>query len=501
MLFNSPAFILAFLPLTLALFFAIGRHHRPAAAAFLALASLFFYGWWDVRYVPLLCASIALNFGVGSRIIACSIAEDRANARRWLIFGIVADLALLAYYKYSDLALATYNQLADTAYPALEIVLPLGISFFTFTQIAYLVDAYQGKAREYSAVHYGLFVTYFPHLIAGPILHHRQMMPQFERADVYRCIPQRLAEGGAIFMLGLAKKVVLADRFGEFAGGGFAAVASGQEITLFAAWGAVLCYTFQLYFDFSGYSDMAIGLGRMMGIELPRNFASPYKATSIIDFWRRWHMTLSAFLREYLYIPLGGNRQGPVRRHLNLMLTMLLGGLWHGANWTFVVWGGLHGLFLVINHLWREAVARLRLHGIPWPDRALRPVYWALTFLGVMVAWVFFRADSFDAAMLMLRAMSGDFGVALPGQVLQMLPPLQGHVQAMGKVPFLADGTVMGFVELVGMLGLGFFAALMMPTVLDMSLRLRRLLVVLSAALVIQRIAFGRASEFLYFQF
>jgi alginate O-acetyltransferase complex protein AlgI len=501
MLFNSIEFIAAFLPLTLAVFFVLGRFDQRLAAGWLVLASLAFYGWWDIRHVPLLVGSIAVNFSVGRQIALNASAGNTQRGRLWLTSGIVADLALLGWFKYAAFFTGTVNTAFGWQLPVPQIVLPLGISFFTFTQIAYLVDVWQGKARDYQPVHYGLFVTYFPHLIAGPILHHKQMMPQFERPGAYRASADRIAEGSVIFLLGLAKKTVLADRFGELAAGGFAAAGAGHEISFFAAWGAALGYTFQLYFDFSGYSDMAIGLGRMIGIELPQNFNSPYKARSIIDFWRRWHMTLSAFLRDYVYIPLGGNRHGPARRQVNVLITMLLGGLWHGAGWTFVIWGGIHGVMLVINHGWRGALAGLGARGWRLPAGVMGPLYWLLTFGAVVLAWVFFRAESLAAALQMLKGMAGLSGAILPDQVLHMIPPLAHVASGAGNVPYLADGTVMGFFELCAMLGIGLLGVLALPNVLEQRARIRYLFLAISGAFAIQRVLFGRASEFLYFQF
>jgi D-alanyl-lipoteichoic acid acyltransferase DltB (MBOAT superfamily) len=295
-----------------------------------------------------------------------------------------------------------------------SVFLPLGISFFTFTQIAFLVDAYQGRVRELNFVHYLLFVTYFPHLIAGPILHHSQMMPQFAEWRTYRIDWTNIAAGLTVFIIGLAKKVIIADTFATIATPIFSAAQQGLHPPLFEAWAGALAYTIQLYFDFSGYSDMAIGLSLFFNVKLPLNFNSPYKARNIIDFWRRWHMTLSAFLRDYLYIPLGGNRKGKVRRYINLMITMLLGGLWHGAGWTFVVWGGLHGIYLVVNHAFVALRRRLGWHEGRF-GRLGAGAATMLTFVSVVVAWVFFRAESFSAASDLLHGMAGAFGVERGG--------------------------------------------------------------------------------------
>ena len=310
MLFNSYEFIFGFLPIVFLGFLWLASVSHFLAAGWLTLASLFFYGWWNPAYVGLLLGSIVFNFMIGVSIGRASGQGQRRRARWLLTAGVTGDLALLGYYKYADFFLRNVDALAGTHYAGLGIVLPLGISFFTFTQIAYLADAYQGKAREYRFVHYALFVTYFPHLIAGPVLHHKEMMPQFALASTYRLRWENIAVGLTIFMIGLFKKTVLADGIADYVGPVFSAHASGARLPILDAWGGALAYTFQLYFDFSGYSDMAIGLSRLFGVRLPLNFHSPYKAVNIIEFWRRWHMTLSRFLRDYLYFPLGGNRRG-----------------------------------------------------------------------------------------------------------------------------------------------------------------------------------------------
>ncbi|MEG0879827.1 MAG: MBOAT family O-acyltransferase [Janthinobacterium sp.] len=415
MLFNSFAFLFGYLPIVLAGYFlldrwapaggASARWRRLAPAAWLALASLFFYAWWDVRYLPLLLASICVNYGAG-RLIGARAGAARKSV---LVAALALNLGLLAYYKYANFFIDSVNAVAIAAgadaaslpWHGLDIILPIGISFFTFTQIAFLVDCYRGEVREYRFIHYVLFVSYFPHLIAGPVLHHRDMMPQF--ADPANAHPRaaNFAIGLSIFTIGLAKKVLIADNLSPLAIPVFAA---GAEPTLIEAWIGVLAYTYQLYFDFSGYSDMAIGLSRLFGVKLPLNFNSPYKATNIADFWRRWHMTLSRFLRDYLYIPLGGSRRGQAMRYRNLMLTMLLGGLWHGAGWTFVIWGGLHGLYLVLQQAWQRAFGTVTARW--WPG--------ILTFLAVMLAWIFFRAPDVATAWDITRALVGGNGVSLP---------------------------------------------------------------------------------------
>ena len=404
MLFNSPAFFLVFLPVVLLGFFLLGLRTHRGALAWLAAASLFFYGWWDVRFVGLLLVSIGFNYGGG-----LLLRRAGRHSGRLLALLVAANLALLAYCKYRGFFLDTWHFLWGLPPAFGAVVLPLGISFFTFTQIAFLVDTFRGEAREHHFLHYLLFVSYFPHLIAGPIIHHAQVMPQFDRGTACRWDWENAGTGLTLFVLGLGKKMFLADGLVPYVGPAFAQAAGGACPVFADAWGSALAYALQLYFDFSGYSDMAVGLSLLFNVRLPLNFNSPYKAASIIDFWRRWHMTLSAFLRDYLYIPLGGNRRGLPRRYGNVALTMLLGGLWHGANWTFVAWGGLHGLCLMLNHGFRDLCGRLG-----WREgrfgAAGRGLSFAATFLAVVVAWVFFRASDLASAGRMLAGMAGAGG-------------------------------------------------------------------------------------------
>jgi alginate O-acetyltransferase complex protein AlgI len=413
MLFNSYPFVFLFFPLVLIGFFLIGHRNARAAAGFLALASLFFYGWWSVKALPLLAGSVCINYWFGLRLTPGPGREDRQR-KLLLIVALAANLVVLAIFKYANFFVSNVNDgLAEAGMsqlPLLHIVLPIGISFYTFTQIAFLVDCWQGKVHERSFVHYLLFVTYFPHLIAGPVLHHAQMMPQFANPTTYKANANKIALGLAIFTFGLAKKMLIADPLGQYADLMFKGVHEGVLPSLYTAWLGVLAYTLQIYFDFSGYSDMAVGLSLCLGVQLPLNFRSPYKSTSMVEFWRRWHISLSTFLRDYLYVPLGGNRKGEARRYLNLFLTMLLGGLWHGAAWTFVLWGALHGAFLMVNHLWLK-LRRGRPSGPP--SRLGRVLGWVLTFLCVMVAWVVFRADSMTAAIEIYKGMLGLHGAPL----------------------------------------------------------------------------------------
>ena len=366
----------------------------------LTAASLFFYGWWNPVYLLLLGGSIAFNYALGLRL------SKPGSSRLLLAAGIAVNLVLLAYFKYSGFLTDSLSRITGAAPGVEDIVLPLAISFFTFQQIAYLVDAHKGRGSESNPLRYSLFISLFPQLIAGPIVLYREMRPQFKSSTLGENFSRNLGIGGTIFLLGLGKKILLADTLAATADPVFNSAAMGETVNFLQAWGGTLAFAFQIYFDFSAYSDMAIGLAFMLGIRLPINFNSPYKAGSVIEFWRRWHMTLSRFLMAYLYIPLGGNRHGRARLYAALMITMLLGGLWHGASWTFVAWGGLHGLFLVVNRIWIELGAR-------YPAAPTLPPFTthALTLFTVLVAWVFFRAEDFGAAVQIFAGMAGAAGL------------------------------------------------------------------------------------------
>ena len=391
MLFNSIEFIFLFLPIT---FFAYFYLLRTAAAHFakyfLIGASLFFYAWWNVAYLPIILFSMLFNYTIGT-LLDKPHPYLHSKRKTLLIFGIVANVALLGYFKYTDFLIDNINTLFHTSVPLLHLALPLAISFFTFQQIAYLVDSYRGETGRYGFSDYALFVTFFPQLIAGPIVHHAEMMPQFaskrNRVKNYK----NIVLGLFLFSIGLFKKTILADTLAGIADVGFD---TAPSLDFKEAWATSLAYTFQLYFDFSGYTDMAIGAALLFNIKLPVNFDAPYKALDIQDFWRRWHITLSRFLKTYVYIPLGGNRKGSARTYLNLFLTFLIGGIWHGAGWTFLFWGALHGAGMVVHRIWSAYVP-------PLP----KIVAWFVTFNFVNVAWVFFRAKSWDDATKVLHGM------------------------------------------------------------------------------------------------
>lgn len=409
MLFNSFAFLLLFLPITLVAFYAARKWMTAQASiALLVVASLFFYGYWKPVYLLLLAGSVIVNFGFG-RLLSVD-----SPSRALLTLGITINLGLLGYFKYSSFLVDNANELVGLGLPVPEVILPLAISFFTFQQIAYLVDCYRHAAHEKSFLNYCLFVSFFPQLIAGPIVHHKEIMPQLNRMVADPQLRPRFAAGITLFIFGLFKKVVVADNFAIYSNRFYDSASAGTAYTG-DAWVAALSYHFQIYFDFSGYSDMAIGLGLLFGIVLPINFNSPYKARSIVDFWRRWHMTLSRFLRDYLYITLGGNRKGRTRRYINLFATMLLGGLWHGAAWTFVIWGGLHGCYLVINHAWQAILEKFELSGVT-KNPFYRSLSLVLTTMAVVIAWVYFRAPEFSVANETVLAMmgNGELGLSDP---------------------------------------------------------------------------------------
>ena len=395
MLFNSYEFLFLLLPLTLAgyyLFLPKAWRHT-----WLTLCSFVFYGWWDYRYLGLLLLAITIDYAAGGRIAA---ATDPAKKKRWLLVSICGDMGMLGFFKYYDLGAGTVNALGQFAtgsdwLPLLHLVLPVGISFYTFQSMSYSIDIYRGHARPAkSFVDYACYVSLFPQLVAGPIVRYHEVDEQMrERTHSWA----KAGAGIVLFVLGLAKKVLLADSVAPMADWGFAQPAIG----LAGAWSSLVAYTLQIYFDFSGYSDMAVGLGLMIGFKFPQNFNSPYKSASISEFWTRWHISLSTWLRDNLYIPLGGNRKGPVRTYVNLFLTMLLGGLWHGASWTFMLWGAYHGSLLALE---RMSGRRGLVHGLP------RPLQIAMTFLLVMLGWLLFRAKNLTEFAWMLRGLLGGNG-------------------------------------------------------------------------------------------
>lgn len=399
MLFNSFLFLLAFLPAALILHGLAARFQPDWRLPVLLVLSVVFYGWWDVRFVPLLAGSIGLNW-----LLSRLFLRTRAG---WLIpLAIAANLAVLAAFKYLNFFADLANLVPGVSLPHADLVLPLGISFFTFHHVMYLVDLRAGRAPPYDLVRYALYMAFFPQVLAGPLVRWREVMHQFDEAPYARPdAAARFGRGILLLCVGLSKKVFLGDPLAGLVNPVFQAAASGATVTMAEAWQATLGFTFQIYFDFSGYTDMALGIALMFGILLPQNFDVPYRAVSLREFWRRWHMTLSRFLRDYLYIPLGGNRHGLAVQVAALFATMTLGGLWHGAGLTFVAWGAAHGVGLGAALLWRRA-------GLSMPAM----LGWTLTFSFVVLTWVLFRASSFEAAVAIYK---GLFGLAPTGSGLR----------------------------------------------------------------------------------
>ena len=442
MLFNSQTFILAFLPVTLAGWYALAER-RAWRQAWVIAASLVFYAWWDVRYVPLLAGLTLANW-----LAAQAFGRWRHPAIP--LAGVALNLAVLGLFKYADFVMGGL----DPAWRPWRLALPLGISFFVFQKISYLVDLKRGDRHIYGFLDFCMFVTFFPQLIAGPLVRHDEIVGQFALDPRRPAMWENLSRGAVLFVIGLAKKAVLADALAPIADPLFARAAGGAALNGAEAWTAAVAYALQIYFDFSGYSDMAIGLALMFGLTLPVNFDAPYRAVSVRDFWRRWHFTLSRFLRDYVYIPLGGNRDGAARQAANVVATMLLGGLWHGASWTFVAWGGLHGIGLAANHVWSQSGLRLP-----------RPLAWAATTLFVIAAWVLFRAPDFATAGRVLASMAGAHGVGhakvaggwviAAGAAAAVIGPTSqafalGRLRPLGWVAVPAGAALAGLVLLVG---------------------------------------------------
>ncbi len=541
MLFNSYLFIFVFLPVTLAIYFLARKYGSlKLALCGVVLASIVYYAYWKIDYLAILLGSVAVNYVAGSIIIARATPNwagpfaNRVLSERsaWWITatGIAFNLGLLGYYKYAGFFAYNINATFGDILIVPQILLPIGISFFTFQQIAFLADAYKNVVRDKSFINYGFFVTFFPQLIAGPIVHHSEVMPQLNKLHE-RDRRTDIAVGLAIFTVGLFKKVVIADSLAVYADAGYGSLSDGTTLSLASAWVTVLAYSFQLYFDFSGYSDMAVGLARMFGVVLPVNFYSPYKATGIADFWRRWHITLSRFLRDYLYIPLGGNRQGLLRQTFNLTMVMFLGGLWHGAAWTFVVWGLVHGAMLAINHLW--SLTSLSKHWL-LHTAAGRGTCIAVTFLAATLAWVPFRAADLQQAWQMLTLLVpsdteqnsvwslvefakvhfGSLGAwlnvtlwapepelwpqSLPANYIAEARPAGITLLAAAVIAFWAPNTYQLFAKFDPALGLEAMPDNQKGALSGLQVRHA---VVLGALLALSLLAMQRVSPFLYFQF
>jgi len=432
-------------------------------------------------------SSMLFNYVIGNSL--SKYKEDmkhRFSKKSILVFGVIANVSLLGYFKYADFFIKNFNLLSGTNIELLHLLLPLAISFFTFQQIAYLVDSYRGETKEYDFLNYALFVTFFPQLIAGPIVHHKEMMPQFANNRNKVINYKNIAMGIFIFSIGLFKKVVLADTFAVWSTAGFD---TATTLNLFEAWATSLSYTFQLYFDFSGYVDMAIGAALLFNIRLPINFNSPYKALNIQDFWRRWHITLSRFLRDYIYIPLGGNKKGSFRTYSNLMATFVIGGFWHGAGWTFVFWGFLHGLALIIHRLW----SKLGIELYSW-------VAWFITFNFVNIGWVFFRAKEWEDAIKVLKGMIGLSAIALPNLLENKLSFLKSYGIFFGGFVENIQGNYYTPVWIV----VGFILVLIFKNSVEKITNFKLNLlsaIFISIILYYSLLSLNKISEFLYFNF
>ena len=409
MVFASHSF-LGFLFVLLMFYWLAVRHDERFGKPLLIAASFVFYGFWIPAYLVLLTASILFNHAIARALLAGPAPRIRLALT---VIGVALNLALIGFYKYAGFLVESLNWTFDSGFDVPDIILPIGISFFTFQQISLLVDAYKGRVGQLRFWDHVLFIAFFPQLIAGPIVRQHDMLPQLAARRDWRLRADYIAIGIALFAFGLFKKAAIIDPFVPYLDLIYAAAAAGDTVGFVDGWMAGIGYGFQIYFDFSAYSDMAIGLGFMFGLRLPVNFFSPYKADSIRAFWRRWHISLSHFLRDYLFIPLGGSHHGMARTVLALMVTMTLGGLWHGAGWTFVIWGVLHGAFLTINHLWRSLIKRRQVPitettpNRPWRRWTLHALSVGLTFLAVSFAWVFFRAPDLASAFALSSAMLG----------------------------------------------------------------------------------------------
>ena len=484
-LFNSYEFIFIFLPISFLIYFYLNyKHYIQLSKYFLLFSSLFFYSWWNIAYLPIILTSILFNYTMGT-----ILTKERSfyfKRKTILIFSILMNVLLLAYFKYTDFLLENINFVFDTDMQLLHLALPLAISFFTFQQIAYLVSSYRQETRGYKFIDYSVFVTFFPQLIAGPIVHHKEMLPQFEDKNNRLLNYKNIALGLFIFSIGLFKKVIIADTFSEWVTTGFD---KAEYLNFLEAWITSFSYTFQLYFDFSGYTDMAIGLALLFNIRLPINFNSPYKATSIQDFWRRWHITLSRFLRDYIYIPLGGNRHGSVRMYTNLMITFIIGGIWHGAGWTFILWGFLHGGALVVHRIWKQLGGNLPI----W-------LAWFVTFNFINISWVFFRATDWDSAMKVLSGMLGLNGLALPSALSTKLACLAPYGVTFNEwINNLGGNNIMIPWILAGFIIVLFFRN--SSEMLD-NFKLNYIsLFWAGIAFVVSVLSLNKVSEFLYFNF
>jgi alginate O-acetyltransferase complex protein AlgI len=542
MLFNSHEFIFAFLPVTVVVFFAIGSSSRVWALRWLILVSFFFYAWWRPLNVLLIAPSILINYALARTLERLGVDEKQRHlSRAVLLLGIAFNIAFLGFFKYTDFFRGTINDVFSANLVLTHLILPLGISFITFQKIAFLIDVHAGRVKSFTFQNYSLFVVFFPQLVAGPIVHYREMMPQFQNAPC-RFDSENVAVGLTLFSFGLFKKVIFADHIAPLVTPIYDQAAAGTHISLLVSWMAALGFTLQLYFDFSGYTDMALGLARLFGIRLPQNFNSPLKASSIIDFWLRWHMTLTRFLTAYIYNPLTlwlTRRRTSEGRpniaglkttfgafvHLLMfptLLTMFISGLWHGAGYGFIIWGLLHGIYLTINHAWRFVIPRF------WADRksherVMQPIGRILTFVVVVASIVFFRATTVSSAVDLVKGLVGLNGIALPRGLFDRMGSMAGTLHGLGII--VEPWDIQDFSKLVIWIFALTIIALACPNTLQIMARYEPALgvkpqqlklgigrfvewntslpwaIVVSVVAAIGTASLGGPSEFLYWQF
>jgi alginate O-acetyltransferase complex protein AlgI len=477
LLFNSYVFILMFFPIVFVGYFILLKLNlKSVAKGFLVLASLYFYGYWNVAYLPIILVSILVNF-----LIAYVINKENRSKKAILIAGIIFNCGLLGYYKYSDFFLENVNTVLQTNFPLLQLALPLAISFFTFQQVAYLVDTYRGETKGYSFLDYIFFVTFFPQLIAGPIVHHSEIITQLQEPGKYKMNSANISKGLYIFAIGLFKKVIIADTFAIWATNGYNNV---ESLTLIDSWIATMSYTFQLYFDFSGYCDMAIGLALFFNLKLPMNFNSPYKAVNIQDFWRRWHITLNRFFTQYVYFPLGGSRVGKVRTYFNIFIIFFISGFWHGAGWTFIIWGTMHGLASIVYRAWSQL-------GLKLP----KVIAWFITFLFVHLAWVYFRSPDVATAHTMISKMFNFTELQVPHRLAAIIENAGLSLQ-----PATLFFDLKLVLVILVFLGVVVFMKNSIEKLNTFSLTVRNAAII-SLVTVLSLLYLNRISEFLYFNF
>ena len=482
MLFNSYIFILLFLPLCIAGYFLLNRIKPVVANVYLLGMSLWVYGYLNPSYIAIIVSSVIINYLF---YLGIKKSDKKAGRKAMLIFSVVINLGILAWFKYMDFFIENINAVFKSDYALLKIALPLGISFFTFQQLSFVIDTYRGEVADYGFIDYACYVTFFPQLVAGPIVSHDEFIPQFQKEENRKVNFDNLTKGIYLFVLGLSKKVLIADIFGAAVDTGYGTV---KTLSSTAALFIILGYTIQLYFDFSGYCDMALGIGKMFNIKLPNNFNSPYKSANISEFWDRWHMTLTRFFTKYVYIPLGGNRKGKVRTYVNIMTVFFLSGLWHGADWTFVFWGVCHGLLLVLYRIFKKQL-----------DKIPRIIGTFFTFITVNILWVFFRAPGFNTAFRVFRRVfNGGF---------EMLPDTMTEAFNLPEINFIFMGKagmylphILTLVMLLFSLGIIFFAKNNHETADDKPISIHKALPtgVLLAWCVL---SLDSVSSFLYFNF